>query len=951
MFHLLRYGLLLFALLQLHTVAQAQAGSNQTAQLVKAFAWADTGKAAAGDGKEYLLCGAAAGTMKQWQQEGVLNLHRQLGDSVFIISLHKGVADTGFTRQCRWIKKANAYWKLSPPLLQQHHTGQWILPAALFVAVKDEAAFSNKANHQKSQAAGSHLFIATVNSGEELQALLLDSNVYFMAACHAQPKEELQINNLDLGVNAINGLHSRYPRLNGDSIHISIKENLPDTTDIDLAARYQNNPLAAVAVTVHASIMATMAAGAGNSWYLGRGVAGAATISSSNFSNLLPDDNANYLQQQISVQNHSYGVGVENFYGADAAAFDASALLNDSLLFVFSAGNSGNTTLATGYYSGLAAHANLTGSFKMAKNIITAGAVDSFGVVATASSRGPAYDGRVKPELVAYGEDGTSGAAALISGTAAVLQQAYKQANGGRLPSSALIKALLINSAEDVGPAGIDFTSGYGNLNALKAVENLQAGHYFSGTVTDNGSRAFSLPVPANTSKVTITLVWNDAPAPPNAYRALVNDLDMELQLPATSGRWQPWVLNSAAAADSLALLPVRKRDSLNTVEQVTVQNPAAGNYTIVVKGFSVSTAAQPFYIAYQLDTVNALEWRFPVAADNVFPAAANMLRWHTDMHTANASLLYSIDNGSNWQLISNTINTSQSFYAWHAPDTNVLAILKMEVGTASFLSDTFTISKKLAFKTGFNCADSVLWYWNKLPGIDGYRVFSLQGRQLQPVATVRDTQFVFNKANLPYQQFAVAPVINGRVGVKSYTANYTEQGVDCYINYFIADLQDDTAAKIQLQLGTTYFIQRLVFEKLQQGNFVGLYTVAVIDGAGYSVMDRHLQKGLNVYRVRIELADGRIIYSNITSVFYFDAAEVVVFPNPVEQRSTLTVQLKELQNQVIQIRDVLGRIVFDKQVSSMSVNIAMGFSKGLYFISVYNPETKQRKVVSMVVQ
>ena len=33
-------------------------------------------------------------------------------------------------------------------------------------------------------------------------------------------------------------------------------------------------------------------------------------------------------------------------------------------------------------------------------------------------------------------------------------------------------------------------------------------------------------------------LVWNDLPALPNACKALVNDLDLELQLPVTNQLW-----------------------------------------------------------------------------------------------------------------------------------------------------------------------------------------------------------------------------------------------------------------------------------------------------------------------------------------------------------------------------------------------------------------------------
>ena len=902
----------------------------------------------------FLICSINDKEIKQLSKGKSITIQRQLDDSVFIISLNKTFSALEFLQRFRWIKKASTNWKLSPDLLSQRITQQLFFPSSFFVSTLNAANFIYRKRDKKivvTNTTSATIFIATISSNDGFNELLQEDDLFFIAPYNTHPKEELQVNNLDLSVNKINLLHSNMPLLNGDGITISIKENLPDTTDIDFAARYMYNPLEAATVSSHASIMATMAAGAGNSWYLGKGVAIAATITSSSFSNLLPDVDDNYQQNNISVQNHSYGVGIENFYGADAAAYDASAIQNDAVLFVFSAGNAGNLPAPSGNYAGIANHANLTGSFKMAKNIITVGAVDSFAVVANASSRGPAFDGRVKPELVAYGEDGSSGAAALVSGTAAILQQVYKNGNNGKLPPAALIKAILINSADDVGPAGIDYASGFGNLNALKATENLLNSKYFSASVSNNASREFSLNIPANISKAKFTLVWNDVPARANAYKALVNDLDMEVLLPAANQLWKPWVLNSFANADSLSALPVRKRDSLNNEEQITLDNPVAGNYKIVVNGFSVSSTAQSFYIVYQLDTINNFLWDFPVATDNIFPGVANIIRWNTNINAANARLLFSIDNGNTWQLIDSLINLNKKYFYWNAPDSNALAILKMQIGAQDFLTDTFTISKKLNFKVGFNCTDSVLWYWNKLPGINSYRLFSLQGKYLQPVVTVSDTQFVFNKSNFLFLYFAVAPIIQSREGVKSYTANYTEQGIDCYINNFLADLQNDNTANIQLQSGTIYFIKKIVFEKLQQGNFVSFKEVNTIAGLNYAATDNNLQKGINTYRARIELMDGRIIYSYTTSVFYFSNSSIVIFPNPVKQGGDVTIQLNELLNQVIKISDVLGRVVFNKQVSSTSVKIPINFSKGIYFITITNPETNESAVVKILVQ
>jgi hypothetical protein len=309
------------------------------------------------------------------------------------------------------------------------------------------------------------------------------------------PHEELAVGTFDNSLNTINLVHNQYPGLNGANMVVSVKENKPDTTDIDFKGRYISTPLTSNLIAPHAPNMATNIAGGENSFYTGGGVVPAASIISSNFATLLPDGDNVYKQYGISVQNHSYGTGIENYYGADAAAYDASIINNPGLLHVFSSGNSGNL-VSNGPYAGINNMANLTGSFKMAKNIITVGATDSFGNVAFLSSRGPAYDGRIKPELIAFGEDGTSGAAAHTSGTVLLLQQYYKEKHGGALPPASLIKAVLVNSADDRGNKGPDYQSGYGSLNAYKALQGLVNEHYFSSSTTPCYTQTLPEPPP-----------------------------------------------------------------------------------------------------------------------------------------------------------------------------------------------------------------------------------------------------------------------------------------------------------------------------------------------------------------------------------------------------------------------------------------------------------------------
>jgi len=891
----------------------------------------------------YFLVFSRQSVLQPLLQSGSISIARQLNDTAFIIIKNDNTV-LDFTP----IFPANTNWKLSPALLQKEKNN-WSL-SLLIVANKEinlsDPAYSEKFSWQHTYIKNN--FIVSIKNKSGFEDLLNHDAIIFISEYNRQPKEELQINSLDLSANKINLLHSKLPALNGSGLTVSIKENKPDTTDIDLAGRYIPNALSSTNISSHASTMATMAAGAGNSYYLGKGVAVAAAITSSNFSNLLPDASLNYTQHNITVQNHSYGVGIENFYGADAAAFDASAITNDKLVFVFSAGNSGTATTTTGNYAGIAGVANLTGSFKMAKNIITVGAIDSLGNVVGPSSKGPAYDGRIKPEMVAYGEDGSSGAAALVSGTALVLQQAYKNNTAGALPSSALVKAVLLNSCDDVAANGIDFTSGFGSLNAYKAAEGMSTQKYFTGAVSNNSAQTFTIAIPPNISKAKCTLVWNDAPANANDFKAVKNDLDLQLKSTASSQVWLPWVLNSFAHKDSLSLLPVRKRDSLNTIEQVSIDNPVAGNYTVTVNGFNVSTGSQPFAIAYQFDTANVFQWTFPTATDNIFPAAANVIRWADTYGNVSASLHYSINNGISWQPVAGTINLGAKYFRWTAPDTTAIALLRMTIGSQQFTSDPFSISAKPALSIGFNCADSVLLYWSKNKGISNYQLYGMGTKYLQPVSSVADTQYIFDKYTLPYTIFAVAPIINSQPGVKSYATDYATQGVDCYVKNLLADLVNNTGI-IQLSIGTTYQIKKIVFEKNKGGNFSSISEFSNINGLNYTATDINLQKGINSYRVAIYLMNGKIIYSDIVSVIYFYDSEVLIYPNPVLQNSTITLQLKALKNQVVTITDAAGRKVWQKKLSSTVYSFPAFFAKGFYIISILEEDNTQQCVKLLI--
>lgn len=826
-------------------------------------------------------------------------------------------------------------WKLSPNILQAEASIAKENVQSFLIKVNNCEQFIAFTKSHNSEAkiiySNAQLFLFRVKcSYAFMEKNILPLNaVINVDARFISPKEETVITDFGNEVNEVNQLHAVFPGYNGENETVSIKENFFDTTDIDFKNRITLTNLNSTTATAHATIMATLIAGGGNSFYTGRGVAWSSKIASSDFAVLLPDLNSSYLQYGITVQNHSYGVGIENFYGSDAAAYDTSMLINNVLIHVFSAGNVGTQASTSGKYAGIQGYANLTGSFKMSKNILTVGSVDSFYNVAVLSSKGPAYDGRVKPELVAYGNDGSSGAAAITSGTILAMQDAYSKSNAGNFPANALMKAVIINSADDVGSKGIDFISGYGCVNAYNAVEDIINGKYFSGAVTQNETADFIINAPANVKNLKVTLVWDDLPAQPNAETALVNDLDLSVEKKSTAQIWLPYVLNSAPDKDSLQQLPTQKKDTLNVVEQTIIPNVQQGEYIVHVNGFRVQ-ASQKFYVAYRWDTTNTFKFTFPLKEDHFTAAAKNVFRWRNFYTASSAKLEYSINNGASWKLIDAAADVSKPYYTWNAPDTNVVALARVTINGETFITDTFNISKQVYTQVGFNCPDSVLIYWNKAKGINSYEIFSLGEKYLQHFTTVNDTSIIIHSPDNLF--YAVAPILsNGKAAVKSYTFNYTTQGVACYIKNFLADL-DANSAVLLFQLGSLYNVQQITFQKLTANGWIDLQAITPVTALEYNYTDQQLTTGLNTYRVLLQFNNGAVLASNQVTVYYASGTDFTLLPNPVSHTQKLTIVSIATSNNTFILYDATGRKVLQQILNNTREDISIAhLAKGFY--------------------
>jgi hypothetical protein len=713
------------------------------------------------------------------------------------------------------------------------------------------------------------------------------------------PVDESRILELYLAPNRINQIHDEFPSLAGENLSLSIKEGPFDVGDIDLKSRGESVIVPEDPFSDHATDMATIAAGAGNSFITGKGPAWKARIVSSSYTGLAADANNSFTSNDTWIQNHSYGTTIENFYGTFARTYDLSANDLPELLHIFSSGNEGPATPSQGNYQGLAGVANLTGNFKMSKNSLSVGAVDTVGRALPFSSRGPAYDGRLKPELVAFSVQGTSNTAALVSGSAILLQEAYKN-KFGVLPASALVKALLINSAEDAGPTGIDFLTGFGNVNAHKAIKTLLAENFISGTVSHNEIKSYDLSIPAGATWLKISIVWNDPAANANSAKALINDIDISLTT-STGEVILPWILNPTSAPTLLSQQATHGKDNLNNVEQITVKDLSAGTYTIQVKGFDIPQGPQTFYIAYQWEQDQSFEWKFPTGSDN-FPyngETGTYFYWSSTLDVPNGSLDYSIDDGATWMPIANNIDVTKGYYRWkNPPPINSSAKARMTIENQSFETEKFVISYPTQLSVGFNCTDSVMYRWEPVDGAASYQVYGLGEKFMEPLVATSDTFLVLKKDASLKTHYSVEPVLpDGSRGLRSPAVTYSSFGVGCYLISFYAELVAGEGLYLNTILGTTYGVSTVSFEREEDKVFhvIGQHEAGQ---EHLRFLDDEPHQGLNRYRARIEFENGQEIISEVIEEFYLSTIPFAVFPNPVSSGQELRIFSKIFTDQ-----------------------------------------------------
>lgn len=314
-------------------------------------------------------------------------------------------------------------------------------------------------------------------------------------------------------------------------------------------------------------------------------------------------------------QSNSWGDTQTTAYTTISAEMDDILFLND-ITILNSQSNTGNQNSRPQAW---------------AKNVVAIGGVQHKGTAVTTddtwgpggASIGPAADGRYKPDLCHFYDQitcptststtayttsfgGTSAATPITAGHFGLFFQMWHNGIFGNpapattvfdnRPKATLAKAIMMNTAFQypLGPQQADitrFVQGFGkvDLTNLYGIRNNWFWINETDVLNNLQTATYKVLVAAGTPALRFTMAYTDPAGTPGASVARKNNLSLRVTGPGGT----IWRGNNGMTTSNWTV-PGGSEDNINTVENVFIQNPAAGVYTVEVIGSDINTDARP---------------------------------------------------------------------------------------------------------------------------------------------------------------------------------------------------------------------------------------------------------------------------------------------------------------------------------------------------------------------
>ncbi len=501
-------------------------------------------------------------------------------------------------------------------------------------------------------------------------------------------------------------------------------------------------------------------------------------------------------------QNEDYKFG---YYDSKAKGYDEIAYNNPQYLIIKSAGNDRNDFWGNVQHfhfdddniwydiherdCGHDGYDCIAGD-KTAKNILTVGSILDISngyqhpsdiILSAFSSFGPTDDGRIKPDIVANGENllstwnadndsynelsGTSMASASVTGSLALIQEYYSGLNGGEYLNSAALKALLFHTADPSSDGiGPNYKVGWGLLNVESAV-NLIANddiNIITGTILNQETLEWPINL-SNSEPVKITLVWTDPPGTPvesdvlnNNTPMLVNDLDIRIYNDEVT--YFPFILDP----QNPNMPPTTGDNSIDNVEQINLLNPNPSQYLISLKHKNeLVNGSQNFALiiskagpSTNIQFMNAYNGEnIPTTTLNIYDLYGNLIFDEIqsgEVKSLHSSLTYTVKTNHNTTFIEGVGKVSH--YNWNGDessnkiDYSFIATPEINSQTAIFKNIKPIILKTNSneFNNNFNIEIRDPWYIEPEDGDSNFCTACLQLNQFHALNEVTNPEGVY---------------------------------------------------------------------------------------------------------------------------------------------------------------------------------------------------------------
>jgi hypothetical protein len=333
-------------------------------------------------------------------------------------------------------------------------------------------------------------------------------------------------------------------------------------------------------------------------------------------------------------------------------------------------------------------------------------------------------------------------AAPAVSGGLTLLYQRYRQLHGQSNPQNGLMKALLCNGATDKGLAGPDYTYGFGVMNLLRSVNMLEKERHFSGKVAHQARDGYEITVPANTALVKIMLYWNDPASSVMGVKTLVNDLDLKV-VKLGNTEILPLVPNPASPG-SAAVAGV---DSVNNIEQIVLENVAAGTYVVNVSGKKVPSGPQEYFLVYDIIETSAV-LTHPIGGEHFTKNDVVDINWDSYGNAGSTfSVAYSLNDGGSWTNINTAVPAGTNQLSWTVPDgsttTAKVRITQNSTGVARESGTFVVMGVPVISLSAAQCLSYAAVQWTAVSGATDYEVMRMQGNEMRSVVTTSELKYV----------------------------------------------------------------------------------------------------------------------------------------------------------------------------------------------------------------